>query len=125
MYDKILVAAGAAAVAVAAGAAVWWAYKKWKNGARDKVRAWIQAHPNARLRSVSLRLVDALDNAATQGEATVRYLLVGKTSTGEVEICQEHMSAEEVRQRGLSTDSGLEQEREVFSENELLALMTA
>lgn len=126
MYDKIIGGAIIAGGVVVAGVAAWWAYKKWKEGVRDEVRAWIQAHPKTRLRSISLRIVDMADGLATGTESFVRYRLVGQTATGQIKkISEKNFTAEEVRQRGLWTDSGPAQEKEVFNDNEILAMMTA
>ncbi|MBR2005038.1 MAG: hypothetical protein IJ991_12765 [Thermoguttaceae bacterium] len=127
MYDNIFVAAAALAGAAAVGAVAWRAYKKWKNGVRDEVRAWLQTRPNVRLRSVSLRVFDALDEAATRGESFVRCALIGKTEQGgECQIGDiKRLTAEEMRNVGVLTDSGVVKEKEILSDNEVLTLMTA
>ncbi len=127
MYDKVFVGVAALASAVAVGAVAWWAYKKWKNGVRDEVRAWLEARPNVHLRSVSLRVVDALDELATRSEGFVRCKLIGKTEQGgECQIGDiKRLTAEEMRNAGMLTDSGLTREKEILSDNEVLTLMTA
>ncbi|MBP3557782.1 MAG: hypothetical protein J6K20_08795 [Thermoguttaceae bacterium] len=126
MYDKLIIGAAGLIGAAAVGAVVWWAYKKWKNGVRDEVRAWLQARPNVRLRSVSLRVLDAIDDAAALTEGIVRCALIGKTEQGdECEINQQILSREQMRNVGVLTDSGVVKEKEILSDNEILALMTA
>ena len=123
MWDKLLCAVGGLVVAGGGAFVAWWAYKQWKNGLRDEICGWLRARPNITLCRVFLSLVNSFDEALARGESEFRCRVLGETAQGRLmNVTERRMTQTEMRSAGLLSDSGVKDEVEIFSTEELAAM---
>lgn len=123
MWDKLAFAVGGLIVAGGSAFVAWWAYKQWKNGLRDEICGWLRARPNITLCRVFLSLVNSFDEALARGESEFRCRVLGETAQGRLmNVTERRMTQDEMRAAGLLSDSGVKDEVEIFSTEELAAM---